>query len=193
LGAQWAALTAGAEAPAAARRRSRPKLGLLDLVWAPVWPWGKREVCAIHWSGRQGLRGMEQGARRGAAALGRRRAVPGLRRGSRATTTRAKERGGPGGAHRGLGEADLRGAGNRRRGPGGARTKLGGGVEAGALRAPGWHGSTPRLSCGKDTGSGGLRGHWRREIAVAVLTGGGDPGRGMRRRWWFGRGAVGEM
>ena len=87
----------------------------------------------------------------------------------------------------------MRGAGNRRRGPGGARTKLGGGVEAGALRAPGWHGSTPRLSCGKDTGSGGLRGHWRREIAVAVLTGGGDPGRGMRRRWWFGRGAVGEM
>ena len=57
MGAQWAALTAGAEAPAAARRRSRPKLGLLDLVWAPVWPWGNREVCAIHWSGRQGAAG----------------------------------------------------------------------------------------------------------------------------------------
>ena len=136
---------------------------------------------------------MEQGARRGAAALGRRRAVPGLRRGSRATTTRAKERGDPGGAHRGLGEADLRGAGNRRRGPGGARTKLGGGVEAGALRAPGWHDLTQGGPAGRIRGSGGLRGHWRREIAVAVLTGGGDRGRGMRRRWWFGRGAVGEM
>ena len=27
------------------------------MVWAPVWPWGKREVCAIHWSGRQGVAG----------------------------------------------------------------------------------------------------------------------------------------
>ena len=118
------------------------------------------------------LRGIEQGARRGAAALGRRRAVPGLRRGSRATTTRAKERGGPGGAHRGLGEADLRGAGNRRRGPGGARTKLGGGVEVGALRAPGWHGSTQGDPAGRMRGSGGALGHRRRRKAVASsLTG----------------------
>jgi len=36
----------------------------------------------------------------------------------------------------------LRGAGNRRRGPGGARTKLGGVVEAGGLRAPGLRDTT---------------------------------------------------
>ena len=138
---------------------------------------------------------MEQGARRGAAALGRRRAVPGLRRGSRATTTRAKERGGPGGAHRGLGEADLHGAGNRRRGPGGARTKLGGGVEAGALRAPGWHGSTQGCPAGRIRGQGGSGAtggeklQWRCLPAAAILAegcgGAGGSGVGLwaRCRW----------
>ena len=46
------------------------------------------------------LRGTEQGARRGAAALGRRRAVPRLCCGLQATTTRAIGRGGTGEAHR---------------------------------------------------------------------------------------------
>ena len=31
--------------------------GLPDSVWAPVWPWGMREACVIHWSGKQGAAG----------------------------------------------------------------------------------------------------------------------------------------
>ena len=49
----------------AARRSSAPRRraagegerGLPDSVWAPVWPWGMREACVIHWSGKQGAAG----------------------------------------------------------------------------------------------------------------------------------------
>jgi len=58
---------------------------------------------------------------------------------------------------------------------GGRRRRNGHGDEAGAgaLRAPGWHGSTQGGPAGRIRGSGGLRGHRRRGIAVVeVLTGG---------------------
>ena len=56
---------------------------------------------------------------------------------------------------------------------GGAGTEHGDEDGAGALRAPGWHGSTQGGPAGRIRGSGGLRGHRRRGIAVAeVLTGG---------------------
>ena len=119
---------------------------------------------------------------------------------------------GPGrvaGAHRGLDRRrwpvqsvgvearwrDSGGAGNRRRGPGGARTKLGGGVEAGALRAPGWHGSTQGCPAGRIRGQGGSGAtggeklQWRCLPAAAILAegcgGAGGSGVGLwaRCRW----------
>ena len=52
--------------------------GLPDSVWAPVWPWGMREACVIHWSGKRGAAGDGAGCtawRRLGVAAHRRREV----------------------------------------------------------------------------------------------------------------------
>ena len=65
-------------------RPEKGNWGLPDSVWALVWPWGMREACVIHWSGKRGAAGDGAGCtawrRLGAAAspAGGVRAVPAL-------------------------------------------------------------------------------------------------------------------
>ena len=67
------------------------------------------------------------------------------------------------------------------------------GVEEGASRAADPPGKVRGGPAAVPRGQRGFVIAGGEEIAVAVLTGGGEPGRGMRRRWGFGRGAVGEI
>ena len=196
-------------------RPEKGNWGLPDSVWAPVWPWGMREACVIHWSGKRGAAGdgagrtawrrlgaaaspaegvravpalgsagkrvcahaqdatrpkirpagpiaQRRGARRGAAALGRRRAGSGPKGCTAAYSIVPKRTSGRSRSSPSFGSKRRPAQSAWRRRPAAEVGEARGGVDAAMLRAPDLLGSMRGHSANENLGSGRYGAHrWR--------------------------------
>jgi len=184
-------------------------------VWAAIWPWGMREACVIHWSGKRGAAGdgagctawrrlgaaaspaegvravpalgsagkrvcahaqdatrpkirpagpiaQRRGARRGAAALGRRRAGSGPKGCTAAYSIVPKRTSGRSRSSPSFGSKRRPAQSAQRRRPAAEVGEARGGVDAAMLRAPNLLGSMRGRAMNESLGSGRYGAHRRR-------------------------------